>query len=401
MNGCEEHKALTRRSFMRRSTAALGALALGDPLLNSVASTYAQSAGGTGNLLVLCELAGGLDALSFLAPYQNGIYQSLRPNLALAAADVNPLPNNGDYGINKQFQYFSDLYQAGQVAIVQQVAYPQANGSHFESQEIFKFGVRNLSSNPGTNGTWYERLRKTYFDEPFGVLDTRAIGDPRNFGYPDNTSRNAAQSAFGRLARLKAGQTSAQTGVLDTYRRIDQIAEDLRTRTQSFTSTGAARGEFYRAAALASADLGTQILKLRYGGFDTHASQESANATLFPRINDEFQQFVADLQALGLWNRTCILFYSEFGRRNAENGSPGTDHGEGGHMILVGPQVNGGLHGQNVTTGDLNQRSLPYYVDFRGVFSAAIRDWLGFNPRPIFQIEGETYDENIGSSLFV
>lgn len=400
MNGCEECKFLSRRSFLRRSAATAGVLALGDPLLNSVATTYAQSAGGTGNLLVLCELAGGLDALSFLAPFNNSVYQSRRPNLALSAAEVTPLPDNSDYGINTQFQYFSDLYQAGQAAIVQQVAYPGANGSHFESQEIYKFGLRNLSSNAEINGTWYERLRRTYFDEPFGVLDTHTVGDPRNFGYPDPTFRKAAQKAFGKLARLKAGQTPAQTGVLDTYDRIDQIAEDLRTRTQAFTSTGAARGEFFRAAALASADLGTQILKLRYGGFDTHASQEQANANLFPKINDEFQQFVADLQALGIWNRTCILFYSEFGRRNYENGSPGTDHGEAGHMILVGPQVNGGLHGQNVSTADLNLNSLPYYLDFRGVFSAVIRDWLGFDPRPIFQIAGETYDENIGSSLF-
>ena len=68
-------------------------------------------------------------------------------------------------------------------------------------------------------------------------------------------------------------------------------------------------------------------------------------------------------------------------------------------MFLVGPGVNGGLHGQNVSTADLNAKSLPYYLDFRAVFGAVIRDWLGFDPTPIFQFQGESYDEHVGSTL--
>src|SRR5262245_56533706 len=129
---CEECKKVSRRNFLRRAGLSMGALAIGDPILRTVASTYAQSAGGTGNILVLCQLAGGLDALSFLAPFQNSTYQSVRPQLALTATDVVPLPDHPEFGINKQFQFFSDLYAQKQVAIVQQVAYPRANGSHFE-----------------------------------------------------------------------------------------------------------------------------------------------------------------------------------------------------------------------------------------------------------------------------
>ena len=157
---------------------------------------------------------------------------------------------------------------------------------------------------------------------------------------------------------------------------------------------------FFRAAQLASAGLGTRVLKLGYGGFDTHGSQDTANKELFPQLNDEFEQFVNDLKAMGQWDRTCICFYTEFGRRNEENGSPGTDHGYGSHMILAGPHVHGGLHGQAVTTADLNDRSLPYYTDFRAVFGQVIQQWLGFDPTPVFQIDGETYDTQVGSSLF-
>ncbi len=400
MAACREYEALSRRAFMKRGLGGLALLAGADPLLQLVGQSYAQSAGGTGNLLVLCQLNGGMDALSFLAPYQNSVYQSRRPKLGLQADDVHPLHDHPEVGINKQFGFFADLYQQGQLAVVQQTAYPRGNGSHFESQEIYEFGVRNLSGVTGANVRWYERLRNMYFDEPYGVLDTRRTGDPRKYGYPDSTYRKAAQEAFGRLARLRAGDTATQQAVLDSYDNIDVLGQEIRTRTEAFDSTGDSRDQFWRAAALASAGLGTRVIKLQYGGFDTHANQASANERLFPKINDHFEQFVNDAKAIGIWERTCVVFYTEFGRRNEENGSPGTDHGHGCHMILAGPNVNGGLHGQMPSSDDLNQKNLPYYVDFRAVFSSAVRDWLGFDPMPIFNVEGETFDSNVGSALF-
>lgn len=397
--GCNDY-ALSRRRFLSNSAAAVATLAYADPILRLVSQAYAQTSQGTGNLLVLCQLDGGLDALSFLAPFTNPVYQAKRPQLALKADQVVPLSDNPDYGINTQFQFFADLYQAGQLAIIQQVAFPDGNGSHFESQEVFEYGVRNLGG-AGAGVPWYERLRKTYFDEPYGVLNTQTIGDPRRYGYPDRTYHRAAQEAFGRLARLsKQGRSGAQQEVLAAYDRIDQRGQVLRERTQNFESTGEARDDFYRAAMLASAGLGTRIIKLRYGGFDTHGSQDEAQAQLFPTLNDHFRQFVDDARNIGIWDRTAVLFYTEFGRRNEENGSPGTDHGYGGHMMLAGPHVSGGLKGQPVTTADLNQDNLPYYVDFRAVLGATIRDWLGLDPAPIFKLDGESYDENVGSPLF-
>jgi uncharacterized protein (DUF1501 family) len=379
----------------------LGAVFAADPLLHTVASTFAQSAGGTGNILVLCQLRGGLDALSLLSPFTNSVYAANRPTLAYRPEEVYALPDNPDYGITNLFSYLGELYGQGDLAVVQQVGYPNANGSHFESQEIYEFGVRDLSSSIGTSATWYERLRKAYFNEPFGVLDTDSIGDPSRFGYPDRTYRLAAQEAFARLARRKqATGRPVFDNLNDAYVNIDELGAEIRERTSEFESTGKARGQFYRAAQLASARLGTQIFKLNYGGFDTHGGQRDANESLFTRVDTEFRQFATDMQAMGLWERTVVCFYSEFGRRNTENGGPGTDHGQGGHMVLAGPHVNGGLHGQRVTTADLRERSLPHYVDFRGVFGQCIEQWLGFSAKPVFEIEGETYDTNVGSLLF-
>ena len=116
MSECRECKMVSRRSLLKRAGVGLGAMAFADPLFQLVASTYAQSAGGTGNLLVLCQLNGGLDALEFLAPFKNSVYHSKRPQLGLSAEDVTPLPDNADLGINNQFPFFSSLYAQNQVA---------------------------------------------------------------------------------------------------------------------------------------------------------------------------------------------------------------------------------------------------------------------------------------------
>lgn len=397
-HACNECQTLTRRSFLTRGGATLAALAYADPFMQLLGQTYAQSAGGTGNLLVLCELNGGLDALSFLAPYTNSVYQSNRPQLALGADEVHALADAPGFGINRQFGFFNDLYQDGELAVVQQVGYPNANGSHFESQEIYRFGVRDLTAI--NDVPWYQRLREMYFDQVFGVLETRKIGNPQRYGYPDRQYRRGAAEAFEKMSAQRTGGPSGVQEVRAAYQRINALGEQIRERTANFESTGDSRGQFYRAAQLASAGLGTQIITLSYGGFDTHGSQAAANERLFPKVNDEFAQFVADAKALGIWDRTTVIFHSEFGRRNAENGSPGTDHGHAGHMILAGPRVNPGLHGQTTTSSDLSQKNLPFYVDFRAVFGSAIRDWLGFDPTPIFNIAGETFDPNVGSPLF-
>src|SRR5215470_9823546 len=116
---CRECELMSRRSLLIKSGAAFGALAAADPLMRMMASSYAQTSGGTGNILVLCQLNGGLDVLSFLAPFTNSTYQSLRPHLALQASQVTPLPDNGNYGISMLFPFMSQLYAQGQLAVVQ------------------------------------------------------------------------------------------------------------------------------------------------------------------------------------------------------------------------------------------------------------------------------------------
>ena len=90
------------------------------------------------------------------------------------------------------------------------------------------------------------------------------------------------------------------------------------------------------------------------------------------------------MTAMGVWGDIAIIVISEFGRRNYENGSAGTDHGHGNCQLVVGANVNGGMYGPDLTNADLDLEYLDYAVDFRDVYRNLIQDHLGFDPTPIF-----------------
>ena len=67
---------------------------------------------------------------------------------------------------------------------------------------------------------------------------------------------------------------------------------------------------------------------------------------LLRELDESLYETVQALQDIGIWNDTVIMTYSEFGRRAAENGSRGTDHGMAAPHFLMGGKLKGGFVGQ-------------------------------------------------------
>ena len=87
------------------------------------------------------------------------------------------------------------------------------------------------------------------------------------------------------------------------------------------------------------------VLRLTLSGFDTHQNQLGIHANLLKVVAESVVALRAALSEHGVWDRTLILTYSEFGRRPRENQSGGTDHGTAGALFAFGPHVRGGVHG--------------------------------------------------------
>lgn len=108
----------------------------------------------------------------------------------------------------------------------------------------------------------------------------------------------------------------------------------------------------YDIALMDSASINTQILSMRYDGWDTHNKQEgriTGNlADLFGSTGGLATTMNA-MQQLALTDaaeKIVFNFTSDFGRQLKANGDKGTDHGRGIYTILLGNDVSGGTYGE-------------------------------------------------------
>src|SRR5687768_17070824 len=117
---------LTRRRFLGTSLFALSPTV---PLF--VARTARALPPGTDQrVLVVVELGGGNDALNTLVPYADPVYDRLRPSLKLAHKALIGVTDG--LGLHPALRRLDRLLQAGHLAVIPGVGYPNPNRSHLE-----------------------------------------------------------------------------------------------------------------------------------------------------------------------------------------------------------------------------------------------------------------------------
>ena len=79
--------------------------------------------------LVVVQLTGGNDFMNTVIPYGNGLYYDSRETLAIPEDEV--LPIDGAVGFNPAIAPLKELFDQGNVAVVQGIGYPDSSRSHF------------------------------------------------------------------------------------------------------------------------------------------------------------------------------------------------------------------------------------------------------------------------------
>ncbi|MCR9292342.1 MAG: DUF1501 domain-containing protein, partial [bacterium] len=133
-------------------------------------------------------------------------------------------------------------------------------------------------------------------------------------------------------------------------------------------------------ALLIDAGLSTRVYYVELDGFDTHAAQLETHAILLRDWSQALNALVRDLEDKGHGQRVCVMSYSEFGRRVAENASGGTDHGAAAPMFFAGGGLQQPWVGVQPSLTDLQDGDLKYAIDFRQAYASVLRDWLRTDP---------------------
>ena len=105
-------------------------------------------------VLVIVQLTGGLDFMNTLIPYTEGAYYDSRPHVGIPQDQVLPLSEESPLGFHPAASRLKELYDGGDLAVVQGIGYPNSSRSHFRGMDIWHTCEPDVISTEG----WIAKL---------------------------------------------------------------------------------------------------------------------------------------------------------------------------------------------------------------------------------------------------
>lgn len=349
-----------------------------------------------GRVLVVVNFDGGNDAINTLVP-DSGRYRDLRPTLALDPETLVEHPSLPGHALHPSLAPLHRHLDAGHVGVVAGVGFADPDRSHFVSTDRWDRADR-MDEQLGWLGRWLDTLELEV--PPLGATaigsDGRsllgaqrpgtAVGAVDAFAFPAGIHHadirrlaggdHTASGSHAHDALTAAARSAFHTSV-GAVEDFDAVVDAVRTDDRP--GLGGRSGPFANGLALAAelirTNLETRVVTINVNGFDTHSAQLGPHATLLEDLATGLDAFWATLEESAHADRVLLITTSEFGRRAAENGSLGSDHGSAGLSLMMGRAVAGGLHGL-IDVEQLVDGDLAPLIDPRCLFTAGL-DWVG------------------------
>jgi len=405
---------MTRREFLHKglTIVALGAtapsfltrtaLAMGNPF--DIAQVISRPGVPDDNVLVVIQMGGGNDGLNTVVPFADEAYYRARPRLAIPRNEV--IQVTGEVGLHPKMAKFKELYDRGAVAIIQGVGYPNPNRSHFKSMEIWHTAdPEGRTLRVGWIGRYFDSKCPVCEQPTVGLnvgptmpLAMRAeSGQGVTLETPDAFQWMPSLDGIGareeqELFKMLNAPAPNEPGTVDFLRHtaMNAVLSSERVRDAVRQYKGGIDYPNTRfaysmklIAQMIAGRLPTKVYYANISGFDTHAGQQGVHDRLLEELSTGVEAFYRDLEAQGNADRVLVMAFSEFGRRVAENGSAGTDHGAAAPVFVFGKRIKPGFHGRYPSLTDLAEGDLKHAVDFRSVYATVLDKWLGAEPAKI------------------
>ncbi|MET7818391.1 DUF1501 domain-containing protein [Micromonospora zamorensis] len=350
--------------------------------------------------LIIVTLYGGNDGLNTVVPYGNSAYYTARPELAYQPDQVLRLDDS--LGLNPVLEGLNLLWSKKQLAVVLGAGYPKPDRSHFRSMDIWQTASPSGPTTSGWVGRWLDGTNAApeaaVSFEP--MLPPLLVGETRTgacvsidgLKLPAGVTPNMIEA----LGRREPNDTDMQARAADAYGnliKIDQLIRDGEAKVAPSeatvqpeipaTGTGGANvlsAQLLRVAQCVEAGVPTRVYSVSLGGFDTHTAERLGHELLLRQLDQALTSFVDRLARTEAGRQVTVVVYSEFGRRVRANASHGTDHGTAGPVFVLGPQVAGGLYGEQPSLQDLDDGDLKATTDFRDVFGTLLASVLRADP---------------------
>jgi uncharacterized protein (DUF1501 family) len=394
----------TRRRVLA-GAGAVGVAALGTQLATARVAFGAPET--TKRTLVVVFLRGGMDGLSVVVPRNDRNLARARPNIVVPTGAL--IAGDARFGLHPALAPLEPFWKAGRAAAVHAVASPDASRSHFQAQDCLERGAATTAVHTG----WLDRVLAalgpgtTFRAVAEGSALPRSLVGAENKLVLQGIREFDLTSGDGMRAKTVAALKTLYTGLdhpvaLHANITLKALAAARKVASKEYQTDvqypGGGFGDQLRdIARLIKGKVGLRVAAVDVGGWDTHTNMGRVDGGDMRRHLEELAgalgAFATDLgPAL---DDVTVVTMSEFGRRVAENGNSGTDHGHGNVMLLLGGGLAGGrVHGRwpGLSDGALDQGDLAGANDYRDVLAELLKARLGVGDvKPIFP--GHRYRE--------
>lgn len=388
---------MKRRKFLKYSALATGSIFIPaflkgmDMPLNDVFKTSKE------RKLVIIQLGGGNDGLNSVVPYKNDLYYAARPTIAIPKDSVIDI--GSDMGFNNALEPLMSLMQKNELSIINNVGYPNPDRSHFRSMDIWHTAS---DSKEYLDTGWIGR----YLDaecvgscKPYTAIE---LDDSLALAMKGKSIKGLSFSDVNTFSKLVSSKDLRNTAasfsgsdhdnvsylyktLAETISSADYLQNKLSDKSNKYVYPNTAFSkDLSTIAQLIKTDTDTRIYYVSLGGFDTHNRQLGRQSRLLSTYAEGLSAFCDDLRKDALLDDVLVMTFSEFGRRVAENGSQGTDHGTANQIFLAGGKLNkSGFFNKVPDLTKLENGDLKYEIDFRSVYATLLKRWLGADDRLI------------------
>jgi uncharacterized protein (DUF1501 family) len=339
--------------------------------------------------LVVIQLSGGNDWLNTIVPYKNDLYYKKRPSIGIQQNNLIVLEK--DLAFNNSLALLKPLYDNGEMAIVNNVGYPNPDRSHFRSMDIWHTASNsNEFLHTGWLGRYLDNECKSSVEgiEVDNYLSLALKGKKmnglaiKNLNQLYNELKTPYFKDIADVAKSEVldedNQGYLYKTLIETSSSINYLYEKNKIVSNAFEYPNGELGkELKDIANFIASDITTKVYYVSISGFDTHVGQLGKQNSLLQQYAKAVSAFIDNLKSINKWDNTTVFTFSEFGRRVGENASAGTDHGTAGNVFLFGKNLKKkGIVNELPNLANLDAGDLKYSVDFRSIYKNLLQDWL-------------------------
>jgi uncharacterized protein (DUF1501 family) len=394
----------TRRQFLTTLAAASMAGVVGAPKF-----TFGQTAGGKTFIKVFQR--GGADGLHLFPLFGDPFYYMYRPDIAIEppSADAESAIDLGSTmrGMNPNLALLMEIWDSGRMMLAPSTSFIGNNRSHFDCQRWIGTGARNNLID-GYMNRFMQNVagpdhplrgivagKSSISTELSGRIVVPAVSQASSYnltngdlctgtGCADNQLTEIMREVSSHeidLSAVEGRVRDNQMIMLESIIEVQESGVNYQPTAGGLNYSGSELGRGLRLCAqLLKAGVPLEVAALDWNGpgWDSHSDQIATTANRFTdqekgyhrRITEGANDFLTFFRDMGpMMDNIVVLVGSEFGRTKKQNGSVGTDHGEGGAWFAFGGPTAGVIAPDVATIDDtvFSRDWLPTVTSYRDI----------------------------------